>query len=398
MPVGNASNNAWVIRRYGEVNTYDGRDGVDSLSFERLPQSYFTITQNADGSVSVDSVSGASALYKIKLINVELLYFSFGSEVVDLRTAFNTSDQPSVITGTAAGDNLTGTERADSIAGLAGNDSISGLGGNDTLQGGDGDDTLVGGAGDDALSGGTGMDVARFTGSAGEYRLGFDNVAKQVYVTDTQSGRDGVDRLLDVDTLQFADRSVSMTTKAHGSYADLPPELYQFFIVAFDAAPGVEYLGQIAEAYRNGASVRQIVDAFVSKSQFTDLYPKSLSTTELAQRLVETVVGGSASTASKMAAVKDIADAMANGLSVGGVVYAVFGNLAKKPLQGDEWSSTAQQFLNQIAVAKYYTESMDQSTTDVATLRSAVSAVTHLSAVATEQQIVTLIGQGLFNG
>ncbi|MFM8665409.1 MAG: calcium-binding protein, partial [Betaproteobacteria bacterium] len=146
MPVGNAANNDWEIRRYGEVNTYDGRDGVDSLSFERLPRSYFNITQNADGSVNVDSVSGASALYKLKLVNVELLYFSFGSTVVDLRSEFNTSDHPSVINGTSNGDNLSGTERADSIAGLAGNDSLSGLGGNDTLQGGDGDDTLVGGA------------------------------------------------------------------------------------------------------------------------------------------------------------------------------------------------------------------------------------------------------------
>jgi hypothetical protein len=80
------------------------------------------------------------------------------------------------------------------------------------------------------------------------------------------------------------------------------------------------------------------------------------------------------------------------------VVYAVFGNLAKKPLQGDEWSGTAQQFLNQIAAAKFYTETMDQSTTDLATLRAAVSAVTHLTAVSTEEQIVTLIGQGLFGG
>ena len=53
MPVGNAADNAWEIRRYGEVNTYDGAGGVDSLSFERLPRSYFTITQNADGSVTV---------------------------------------------------------------------------------------------------------------------------------------------------------------------------------------------------------------------------------------------------------------------------------------------------------------------------------------------------------
>lgn len=398
MPVGSAANNAWEIRRYGEVNTYDGREGVDSLSFERLPRSYFTITQNADGSVNVDSVSGASALYRLKLVSVELLYFSFGSQIVDLRTAFNTSDQPSVINGTAGNDTLTGTSRADSIAGLGGNDSISGSGGNDTLQGGEGDDTMVGDTGDDVLSGGAGMDVARYNGTSNQYSLGFDTVAKQVFVTDLQAGRDGADRLLDVELLQFSNKTVTMTTKAHGSFADLPPELYQFCIVAFGAAPGVEYLSQIGDAYRSGATVKQVVDAFVSKSQFTDTYPTSLSQVELANRLVENVVRTSAPTESKARAIKDIVDAMANGLTVGGVVYAVFGNLAKKPLQGDEWSGTAQQFLNQIAAAKFYTETMDQSTTDMATLRAAVSAVTHLTAVSTEEQIVTLIGQGLFGG
>jgi hypothetical protein len=83
---------------------------------------------------------------------------------------------------------------------------------------------------------------------------------------------------------------------------------------------------------------------------------------------------------------------------VGGVVFAVFGNLAKQPLQGNEWSGTAQQFLNQIAVAKYYTETMDQSATDLATLRAAVSAVTHLTPASSDGEIVSLIGQGLFGG
>jgi hypothetical protein len=399
MPIGNASNNAWEIRRYGEVNTYDGRDGVDSLSFDRLPRSYFNITQNADGSVNVDSVSGASALYRLKLISVELLYFSFGSEVVDLRTAFNTSDQPSVINGTVGNDTLAGTSRADSIAGLAGNDSISGGGGNDTLQGGDGADTLVGDAGDDVLSGGGGMDVARYGGTSAQYRLGFDSVAKQVFITDLQAGRDGADRMLDVEYLQFSNKTVTMTTQAHGSFSDLPPELYQFFIVAFGAAPGVEYLGQIADAYRGGATVKQIVGAFVSKSQFTDTYATTLSNVEFAQKLVENIVRTSAPAESKARAVKDIVDAIElAAFTRADVVFTVFGNLAKKPLQGDEWSGTAQQFLNQIAAAKFYTETMDQSTTDLATLRAAVSAVTHLTAVSTEEQIVTLIGQGLFGG
>ena len=398
MPVGNAGNNSWEIRRYGEVNTYDGRDGVDSLSFERLPRSYFNITKNADGSVSVDSVSGASALYRLKLVNVELLYFSFGQETLDLRTAFMTTDQPTVLNGTEASESLVGTEAADSISGLGGDDFIAGAGGADTLLGGDGNDTLLGQAGNDILNGGAGSDAVRFSGSSSQYRMGYDQASKQLIITDNQPARDGTDRLQNVETLQFSDRSVITSTQAHGSFADLPPELYQFFITAFDAAPGVEYLGQIADAYRNGAPVRQIVDAFVSKSQFTDVYPTSLTNAELAQKLVDNIVGASAPADSKARAVKDIVDAMANGLPVGGVVFAVFGNLAKKPLQGDEWSGTAQQFLNQIVVAKFYTETMDQSTTDLATLRAAVNSVTHLTPVTSDIEIVTLIGQGLFGG
>lgn len=398
MPIGNAGNNSWEIRRYGEVNTYDGREGVDTLSFERLPRSYFNITQNSDGSVNVDSVSGASALYRLKLTNIELLYFSFGSETLDLRTAFKATDQANTIEGSAAADILVGTDGVDSISGLDGNDAISGGGGADSLRGGEGLDTLTGGAGNDLIDGGAGTDVARFSGSSSQYLLGFDAPTRQIVLTDTSAGRDGVDRLTGVETLQFSNKAVSIATQAHGSFADLPPELYQFFIVAFDAAPGVEYLGQIAEAYRNGASVRQIVDAFVSKSQFTDVYPTTLTTRQLAERLVANVVGNSATDSSKVRAVDDITNAMTNGLTIGGVVFTVFGNLARKPLAGDEWSATAQQFLNQIAVARYYTEVMGQSSTDVPTLRAAVSAVTHLTPVDFEAEIVALIGQGLLGG
>lgn len=398
MPIGNEANNTWEIRRYGEVNTYDGRGGVDSISFERLPRVYFNVTQNTDGSVNVDSVSGASAFYRLKLTNVEVLYFSFGQEVMDLRTAFGASDQANVINGTDGGDLLTGTSGADSISGMAGDDTISGAAGADTLSGGDGADVLSGQAGNDVINGGAGFDTARLSGSAAQYLLSFDAGSKQIIITDTQSTRDGADRLTGIETAQFSDRSVNVASQAHGSYADLPADLYQFFVVAFDAAPGVVYMDQIADAYRNGASVRQIVDAFVSKSQFTDVYATTLSHEELARKLVDNIVGTSASDESKGQAVKDIVGAMANGLSVGGVVFAVFGNLAKQPLQGNEWSGTAQQFLNQIAVAKYYTETMDQSATDLATLRAAVSAVTHLTPASSDGEIVSLIGQGLFGG
>jgi len=260
MPVGNAANNDWEIRRYGEVNTYDGREGVDSLSFNRLPRSYFNITQNDDGSVNVDSVSGASAYYQLKLVNMELLYFSFGSTVVDLRTAFNTSDQPSVINGTSNGDNLTGTERADSIAGLAGNDSISGLGGNDTLQGGDGDDTLVGGAGNDVLSGGAGLDEARYSGRLSDYTV---NRSGGLLTVSTNSG-DGRDSLSQVERLVFSDLALNLTVQAVAASlakgtVDRIAELYVAF---FNRVPDADGLQFWLQQFQSGRTINSIADDF----------------------------------------------------------------------------------------------------------------------------------------
>jgi hypothetical protein len=54
--------------------------------------------------------------------------------------------------------------------------------------------------------------------------------------------------------------------------------LYHFFLVAFGAAPGTTYMGQLAEAWNYGLSLPQIVDIFTTKSQFQVVYPLDLST------------------------------------------------------------------------------------------------------------------------
>jgi Ca2+-binding RTX toxin-like protein len=269
MPIGNASNNAWEIRQYGEVNTYDGRDGVDSLSFDRLPRSYFTITQNADGSVNVDSVSGASALYRLKLISVELLYFSFGSEVVDLRTAFNTSDQPSVINGTGGNDTLSGTSRADSIAGLAGNDSISGAGGNDTLQGGDGTDTLVGGQGDDQIEGGSGIDFAAFSATSTDVVVSRDPATGFISVSGVDEGRDV---LVGVERAMFRDRTLAFDIDGNSGQA------YRLYRAAFDRKPDLGGLGFYIWGLDSGVvDLQGAAATFFNSVEFKAIYGESVS-------------------------------------------------------------------------------------------------------------------------
>lgn len=81
----------------------------------------------------------------------------------------DTTDDRSVIVGTAGPDRLVGGARPDLIRGLGGNDTLIGRGGNDTLLGAAGSDQVRGGAGGDVLRGGAGAD--RLGGGAGIDRL-----------------------------------------------------------------------------------------------------------------------------------------------------------------------------------------------------------------------------------
>lgn len=77
------------------------------------------------------------------------------------------------------------------------------------------------------------------------------------------------------------------------------------------------------------------------------------------------------------------------------MIYTVFGNLANQPQTDPTWGGTAKQFANQLAVANYYTETLNQSTDDVDTLRDVLKFVGADTDVSTNAAIVELIGVGL---
>ena len=168
--------------------------------------------------------------------------------------------------------------------------------------------------------------------------------------------------------------------------------LYHFFVVAFAAAPGATYMGQLAEAWNFGLSLEQIVEIFTTKPQFTGVYPTTLSNRELAAQLVNNIVKGSASAAIKQTAIDDIDAALGIGWSRGKMLFTVFGNLANKPLADSTWGSTAQQFQNQLTVARYFTEQMGVETENLATLRGVIASVTPDTDVSTTDKIVQIIG------
>ena len=170
-------------------------------------------------------------------------------------------------------------------------------------------------------------------------------------------------------------------------------DMYRFFAIAFDAAPGVVYMDQLDTAIAGGMTTKQIVNVYTTKSVFTAMYPNFLDNTQFATKLVDNVVGASATAAAKLEAVADIVGALAiAGTTRGDVIYTVFNNLANKAFTDATWGGTAKQMANQVAVAQYYTETLLANSTDTVTLQSVIAAVTNLSDVSTPAAISALIG------
>ena len=115
--------------------------------------------------------------------------------------------------GAADGDTIRNVEGVvgssfdDTLVGDKQDNLLVGNAGDDQLAGGAGNDFLIGGTGDDQLDGGEGTDVVKFSGNMSDYR--FDrNADGQLVITDLRAGSpDGVDRLVDVEVVAFADKS-----------------------------------------------------------------------------------------------------------------------------------------------------------------------------------------------
>jgi Ca2+-binding RTX toxin-like protein len=160
------------------------------------------------GGAGIDTVKYTSALAGIT-INLAAAVNQAQSTIAD--TANIGADQLSGIENIIAGDfadNLTG----DAIA-----NDIRGEGGNDTIDGGTGDDTLVGGVGNDSIVGGAGSDTAVFSLARSAYKV--SAVSGQIRVEDTVGGIGGIDLLSGIETLKFADQSVSASSIIDGPNA-----------------------------------------------------------------------------------------------------------------------------------------------------------------------------------
>lgn len=100
---------------------------------------------------------------------------------------------------------------------LQSNDTIQGSAGNDTLLGYAGNDVITGGAGNDSLDGGAGTDSAVFSGNYAAASIQYAAGTATFTIT---TAADGTDTVAGIETLIFADQSVtaaSLTAASSGA-------------------------------------------------------------------------------------------------------------------------------------------------------------------------------------
>jgi Ca2+-binding RTX toxin-like protein len=181
----------------------------------------YTNVENVIGTAKDDYVFGAAGGSDAKLGDGNDVFDNNQSRVgVDVVDGGRGNDTiwtgrgDDTLIGGEGNDVLSGEEDNDTLRGDQGNDTLYGGSGNDNLDGGSDNDALVGGSGNDFIDGGEGFDRAHFGGNATDYEV-TRNADGSITVKDLRPGSpDGTDRVVNVETLAFADSWLPIDTVA----------------------------------------------------------------------------------------------------------------------------------------------------------------------------------------
>jgi len=172
------------------------------------------------------------------------------------------------------------------VQGGSGADRLQGDAAANQLSGGAGNDVLVGAGGNDLLQGGAGIDSAVFGGARDQYALRVWS-QDEVYVSDRRAGAfDGIDRLIGVERLVFADTALALDTGFEG----IAGQAYRIYRAAFDRAPDAGGLGFWMSRMDGGTSLVEIAGGFVRSKEFTDLYGAAPTNAEIVTRMYQNIL------------------------------------------------------------------------------------------------------------
>lgn len=157
-----------------------------------------------------------------------------------------------------------------------------GTDGNDLLRGTSASQTMYGGRGNDTLLGGGGVDIAVFSGRAAEYAMAIKSTGLSVI---DKLGRDGLDTLVDIQRLWFADKHVAMDLDGNAG------DLYRLYQAAFDRVPDLDGLGFWIYLLDAGMSLADISSAFINAPEFQAMYGAAPTSAAVLTKFYQNVLG-----------------------------------------------------------------------------------------------------------
>ncbi len=211
----------------------DGGDGVDTLDFSGpfygdydavrvdLSTTTIQIPRALQGMVikNVENVIGTQGADDIKGdAHDNVLEGGDGNDTLDGGAGFDTASYASATGGVRVDLSKSGVAQDTHSAGIDKLSNFEGLKGSshaDVLIGDAKDNSFEGGAGDDIIDGGAGTDTAIYNGLSKDYTW-----TRNANGTWTVRGAEGADTLLNVETLKFSDKSVTLTPSTTTVTAD----------------------------------------------------------------------------------------------------------------------------------------------------------------------------------
>ena len=155
----------------------------------------------------------------------------------------------------------------------------------DALFGGRGGDTFKGGSGNDSIDGGLGTDTAQYSTTASNYIITNTTVNGATgYTVKDKTGADGVDTLVDVERLKFADKSFALDFNGVGGQA------YRIYQAAFNRTPDSGGVGYWMSVMDGGAGLKSVAGGFVNSAEFKSIYGANPTNAEIVTRLYDNVL------------------------------------------------------------------------------------------------------------
>lgn len=132
-------------------------------------------------------------------------------------------------------------------------------------------------------------------------------------------------------------------------------EIIQLFQGMFNASPGSYFYNESLNFVATGASVRELANALAQTDVFRDfMYSPSLSDSVFCTRLVDNLVGDTASLGNKQAAVSAGLDLLADGSSRADLIFTLSSLLGSVSEEDVNWGTAATRFNQRVEISRYY--------------------------------------------